>query len=215
MAIFRLSKLVRDNIPDIMRGDNQTPNVVLLSGKDLQRALLEKLKEEVDEALDELDDDEKFLAEMADVKEVYDSILRARAIDESNLAEIQATKRTTKGGFSEGYFVDTVTTEDDSSSDYYRNDPLRSVEIYPTDATDEHFEVPAISPGIYRHYKGNFYEVIDVGCHTETHEYFVVYRALYEKAASPAIWVRPYAMFVQTVAINGKTIPRFKKVGND
>ncbi|OGL22723.1 hypothetical protein A2707_02145 [Candidatus Saccharibacteria bacterium RIFCSPHIGHO2_01_FULL_45_15] len=68
---------------------------------------------------------------------------------------------------------------------------------------------------MYRHYKGNYYEVIGVGCHTETHEYFVVYRALYEKEMNPRVWIRTYAMFTETVEISGKTVPRFEKVDND
>jgi cyclomaltodextrinase len=64
--------------------------------------------------------------------------------------------------------------------------------------------------GRYRHYKGNEYEVICEGTHTETGEKLVVYKALYEPYA---IWVRPYDMFFETVVVNGETILRFQKVG--
>ncbi len=63
--------------------------------------------------------------------------------------------------------------------------------------------------GRYRHYKGNEYEVIGEGTHTETEERFVVYKALYEPYG---IWVRPYDMFFETVMIDGNTIPRFTKI---
>ncbi|RYF29153.1 MAG: DUF1653 domain-containing protein [Chloroflexi bacterium] len=109
-----------------------------------------------------------------------------------------------------------MTASDQRADDYYRSDPLKAVEVYPADTNvDQNFDVPPIVPGVYRHYKGNFYEVIDVGCHTETHDYFVVYRALYEKAQSPTIWMRPYDMFMQTVEIDGKNISRFEKIQND
>ena len=65
--------------------------------------------------------------------------------------------------------------------------------------------------GHYRHYKGNEYEVIGEGIHTETEEKFIVYKSLY---APYTIWVRPYDMFFETVIIDGQTIPRFAKVDN-
>lgn len=63
--------------------------------------------------------------------------------------------------------------------------------------------------GKYRHYKGNEYEVIGEGIHTETGEKFVIYKAL----SKPEIWVRPYDMFFERVVINGEEIPRFKYLG--
>jgi hypothetical protein len=65
--------------------------------------------------------------------------------------------------------------------------------------------------GHYRHYKGNEYEVIGEGTHTETEEKFVVYKSLYEPYA---IWVRPFDMFFSLVIIDGKKTPRFAKVNN-
>lgn len=63
-----------------------------------------------------------------------------------------------------------------------------------------------IKPGIYRHYKGALYEVNGIARHSETEEEMVVYRALY---GDYGLWVRPAAMFTETVEINGETIPRF------
>jgi hypothetical protein len=76
---------------------------------------------------------------------------------------------------------------------------------------EESFQVPPLAPGRYRHYKGNEYQVLGVGCHTETNEYFVVYQAVQQKPGLPAIWVRPYSMFVETVEVDGNVIPRFQK----
>ena len=61
--------------------------------------------------------------------------------------------------------------------------------------------------GTYRHYKGNLYEVIGVARHSETLEEMVVYRALY---GDGGLWVRPLAMFCETVVIDGREIPRFE-----
>ena len=66
-----------------------------------------------------------------------------------------------------------------------------------------------IPPGLYRHYKGLLYEVIDTARHSETREPMVLYRALYGERG---LWVRPAAMFQETVLINGKTQARFAPV---
>ena len=65
---------------------------------------------------------------------------------------------------------------------------------------------PMITPGTYRHYKGNLYEVIDVARHAETKEQLVVYRALY---GARGLWVRPLAMFTEAVEVDGVRRPRF------
>jgi hypothetical protein len=64
-------------------------------------------------------------------------------------------------------------------------------------------------PGLYRHYKGNLYEVMDTVRHSETLEPLTLYRALY---GDRGLWVRPAAMFEENVLLNGKMQPRFEKV---
>ncbi|MEF3083209.1 DUF1653 domain-containing protein [Luteimonas sp. SMYT11W] len=66
--------------------------------------------------------------------------------------------------------------------------------------------LPALVPGRYRHYKGRDYDVIGVARHSETLEPVVVYRPLYGEGA---LWVRPHAMFVETVDVDGADVPRF------
>jgi hypothetical protein len=58
----------------------------------------------------------------------------------------------------------------------------------------------------YRHYKGNAYEVLHIGKHTETEEDLVIYRAV-DKPEQ--VWVRPAAMFMETVEWEGRQVPRF------
>ncbi|MEK7094973.1 MAG: DUF1653 domain-containing protein [Patescibacteria group bacterium] len=69
-----------------------------------------------------------------------------------------------------------------------------------------------LKPGKYQHYKGNFYEVLGVAHHSETLEELVVYRALYNhpEFGSNALWIRPKAMFMENVMVDGKETPRFK-----
>lgn len=68
--------------------------------------------------------------------------------------------------------------------------------------------LPALAPGRYRHYKGGEYEVVAVARHSETLEPVVVYRPLYKDSGW---WVRPYAMFVEQVVIDGVARPRFER----
>lgn len=67
-------------------------------------------------------------------------------------------------------------------------------------------DAPQIKPGIYRHFKGNRYEVIGLARHSETEEWMVVYRALY---GDHGLWVRPASMWLETVERDGKTYQRF------
>jgi hypothetical protein len=69
--------------------------------------------------------------------------------------------------------------------------------------------LPAITPGHYRHYKGGRYEVLGVVRHSETLQPLVLYRPLDEDVG---MWVRPHAMFIEDVVIDGVRQPRFALV---
>lgn len=71
------------------------------------------------------------------------------------------------------------------------------------------YDMNDLSLGIYRHYKGNEYDVLCIAKHTETLEPLVVYRALY---GDQDVWVRPLAMFKENVEVEGKNIPRFELI---
>jgi|TARA_B110000503_G_scaffold46114_1_gene75274 hypothetical protein len=68
-----------------------------------------------------------------------------------------------------------------------------------------------LKTGLYKHYKGNTYEVIGVAKHSEDETDLVVYRPTYGERG---LWVRPLAMFTESVEINGKEIPRFAFIGD-
>jgi len=65
--------------------------------------------------------------------------------------------------------------------------------------------------GLYRHYKGNDYRVIGLARHSETLEPMAVYEALYDEGG---LWVRPTAMFAESVEIGGLTVKRFTRIGD-
>ena len=64
----------------------------------------------------------------------------------------------------------------------------------------------SLKPGVYRHFKGNLYELLYVATHSETLEEMVVYRALYGEGG---VWVRPLSMWTEYVERDGYSGPRF------
>lgn len=76
------------------------------------------------------------------------------------------------------------------------------LELFTTDAM-------TLKVGKYQHFSGKQYEVLGVGRHSETLEEVVVYKAVVE---SFEIWVRTLQMFIVTLEIDGKVLPRFMQV---
>lgn len=52
---------------------------------------------------------------------------------------------------------------------------------------------------VYRHFKGNYYFVENVGFDSETKERMVIYKPLYERQDNRFIWVRPEKMFLEQI----------------
>ena len=69
-----------------------------------------------------------------------------------------------------------------------------------------------ITVGRYRHYKGNEYTVLGIARHSETLEELVVYRQEYGERG---LWVRPAAMFAETVEVAGRPVPRFARLDGE
>ena len=66
-----------------------------------------------------------------------------------------------------------------------------------------------IKLGRYRHFKGMEYRVLALAKHSETGEPLVVYQQQY---GDGGVWVRPLAMFLETVERDGKTVFRFTEI---
>lgn len=64
----------------------------------------------------------------------------------------------------------------------------------------------AVVAGVYRHYKGNNYQVIGIAKHSEDGSELVVYRPLY---GEQGLWVRPLSMFTEDVIVDGNELARF------
>ncbi len=78
-----------------------------------------------------------------------------------------------------------------------------------------------IKPGRYQHYKNLPYRVIGTARHSETMELLVVYQSLYETTGvdpssktTGMLWVRPARMFAENVLVDGKPVPRFRRLGD-
>lgn len=83
---------------------------------------------------------------------------------------------------------------------------------YPANPAPPHDgDLPPLSatpPGLYRHYKGGWYEVIDTVRCSETLQGMTLYRALY---GGWGWWVRPAAMFAEVAVFEGRRQPRFER----
>lgn len=91
------NKLVRDRIPEIIRGDGRECATETMPETAYRRALLAKLQEEAGEALQGRPED--LVTELADVFEVLDAIMAAFGIDQDVVLAEQARKRAERGGF--------------------------------------------------------------------------------------------------------------------
>jgi hypothetical protein len=79
------------------------------------------------------------------------------------------------------------------------------------EASDDLPRLITTQPGLYRHYKGGEYEVVGTVRHSEDLQPMTLYRALYGEGG---LWVRPAAMFNETVVIDGVSQARFTFLGS-
>lgn len=100
------NKLVRDNIPDIIRKDGKEPIIEQVTGENYLKALADKLVEEANEYRDgDLED----VSELTDVLEVIYSILKYKDMTFRELDNITYDKYVERGGFKYGYFLKEIT----------------------------------------------------------------------------------------------------------
>jgi hypothetical protein len=79
----------------------------------------------------------------------------------------------------------------------------------PEQAAEQLPDLIITPPGIYQHYKGGLYEVLDTVRHSESLEPMTLYRALY---GDGGLWVRPAAMFLERVDVDGVQKLRFQPI---
>ncbi len=129
MPTFKLDKLVRDKFPEIYESLGQKATIEKLSKVELSRALLDKIIEEVSEMKPDASREE-LMEEIADLQQAIDDFKSEVGITSDEVANVQADKKSKKGGFRRGIFIKSlVVPENDKWVEYYRKEPKKYPEI--------------------------------------------------------------------------------------
>lgn len=96
-------KLVRDNIPAIIRQQGETPITRTLDSREYARCLEEKLREEVEEFLAE-----PSLQELSDILEVLEAMAQLQGWPSEAVRQAKADKARRRGAFLERVFLEKV-----------------------------------------------------------------------------------------------------------
>ena len=124
---FKLNKLVRDKIVEGAEEQGGSAEHRKLEGEELNRALFNKLSEELVELMYGPETD---LEKLADIREVIEAIAVNLGHSLTELHAAQYDKRRKVGGFTTGVFVETVTLpEDNQWVEYYTSNPVRFPEL--------------------------------------------------------------------------------------
>jgi predicted house-cleaning noncanonical NTP pyrophosphatase (MazG superfamily) len=96
-------KLVRDDIPDVIRENDETPVTRRVDGEEFRDYLVAKLVEEAEEYAES-----RKLDELADLLEVVHAVRTARDVDADELEAMRAEKADERGGFADGVVLERV-----------------------------------------------------------------------------------------------------------
>ncbi|MBE6846157.1 MAG: phosphoribosyl-ATP pyrophosphohydrolase [Ruminococcus sp.] len=97
------NKLVRDNIPDIIKNSGKTPHCRILSNEEYLSELDRKLNEECKEY-----QTDKSLEELADMLEVIYAITEARGCSINELEQLRIQKAEKRGAFKKRIYLEYV-----------------------------------------------------------------------------------------------------------
>lgn len=99
-------KLVRDNIPDIIKVNNEEPIIRILYDEEYKVELEKKLYEEYNEVLNSKSDDR--IEELADMLEVMISLAELENKTMEDIEKIRMLKKEERGGFSKKIYLEGV-----------------------------------------------------------------------------------------------------------
>lgn len=101
------NKLVRDNIPDIILSNGETPVTRILSSVEYKQELEKKLYEEYQEVLNTTNSKDR-IEELADMLEIIISLAKLENKSLDDVIEVAKTKRENRGGFEERIYLEKV-----------------------------------------------------------------------------------------------------------
>lgn len=129
--LYKINKLIRDKLPDYMRGNHIIPKIYTLNNEQLKKQLQEKLIEEVEEVRS-ADDKLSLTQELADLLEVMQCIAKNNEIEWQEIENTAFKKVERFGGFKEGVFCELVEVEPNSSCEnYYAKSPDKYPQLMP------------------------------------------------------------------------------------
>ena len=99
------NKLVRDNIPSIIKQNGEEPITKTLDYEEYKKELYKKLLEEANEVINAQDKD-ALLEELADVFEILKAIAESVGKNINDVEEIANQKSLKRGGFSKRIFLE-------------------------------------------------------------------------------------------------------------
>lgn len=116
-------KLIRDNIPDKIRGKGEECEVRQITDEsEFEQELLKKVKEEAS-ALAMVRTKAEFLDELADLMEVLDALKELLAVSPEEVRATRVENQQKKGGFKKRYFLHWS-----SDSDYKSNESAQGIQ---------------------------------------------------------------------------------------
>ena len=97
------NKLVRDRIPEIIRGNGETPTVRILGDEEYGRELNKKLQEEVNEYLAD-----ENIEELADIEEVLRALISLKGVSYQDFDKMREEKCEKRGAFKDRIFLEST-----------------------------------------------------------------------------------------------------------
>ena len=102
----KYNKLVRDNIPEIIRADGENPKIKILQDEEYKKELLKKLVEEAAEAAAAGGSKKELMKEIGDIEEVIGAIINGYGLDKSEIEKLRAERKQSRGGFDKKIFLE-------------------------------------------------------------------------------------------------------------
>lgn len=102
------NKLVRDNIPEIIKADGGVPQIKSLKSEEYLNELFKKLEEEAREVVEAGADKQALAKEIGDVYEVIDAIIDSCTLDREEIMKLKSQRKIERGGFKKRIFLESV-----------------------------------------------------------------------------------------------------------